>query len=246
MLKYHISALFAFLLVQIAFSQSEKIIRGKVVQEQFALAKVEVANFNSKETTITSAAGEFSILVKKGDELVFISKNHIIKKIVMDQNTLDKNNLLIQLVLKPEELEEVLITTMPSIQLDLDSSYEQEKLSELAIKKASRAPKVIGVNNGTIENGMNFMRIGGLLFGLFAKEKEKVKKKIPPIPFTALAKSSCDQKFYTETLKLKPDEIELFLQFCDADPKSKTLLESSTILSMMDFLMSKHLEFKKL
>lgn len=246
MLKYHIAVVFFFLMTQVGFSQSERIIRGKVVQEQFALEKVEVSNFNSKETTLTNAAGEFSILVKKGDELVFVSKNHIIKKIVMDQNSIDKNNLLIQLVLKPEELEEVLITTMPSIQLDLDSPYEQEKLSELAIKKAARAPKVIGVNNGTIGNGMNFMRIGGLLFGLLAKEKEKVKKKNPPIPFTALAKSSCDQKFYTETLKLKPDEIELFLQFCDADPKSKTLSESSTVLSMMDFLMTKHLEFKKL
>lgn len=246
MLKYHIAALFFFLLAQAGFSQSEKIIRGKVVQEQFALAKVEVANFNSKETTSTNASGEFSILAKKGDELVFVSKNHIIKKIIIDQSTLDKNSLIVPLVLKPEELEEVLITTMPSIQLSLDSPYEQEKLNELVIKKAARAPKVIGVNNGTIENGMNFMRIGGLLFGLFAKEKEKVKKKTPPIPFIALAKSSCDQKFYTETLKLKPDEIELFFQFCDADPKSKTLSESSTVLYIMDFLMSKHLEFKKL
>ena len=238
---------FVFLLFfafQSGFSQTEKLIKGKVLYEQFPVEKIEVANFNSKKTTITNAAGGFSILVKTGDELIFISKNHDIKKIVLDQKTIDKNNLLISLILKPEELEEVVITKIPSIKLGTDKAYEQGKLDQYAVEKSARSLKT-GVYNGSIENGMDLKRIGGMILKLFIKEKEVVKE-TPQIEFKQLARSSCDQKFYIETLKLKPEEIALFLQFCDADPKSKILLENSNVLSMMDFLSTKNLEFKKL
>lgn len=85
-----------------------------------------------------------------------------------------------------------------------------------------------------------------MILKLFKKEKEKALENKPKIEFKQLAKSSCDQKFYIETLQLKPEEIPLFLQFCDADPKSKTLIENSNVLSMMNFLLSKNIEFKKL
>jgi hypothetical protein len=245
MIKIYFSLLLLFAVLQSGFSQTDKLINGKVLHEQFPVAKVEVASFNSKKTTITNPAGEFSILVKAGDALLFISKHHHIKKIVVDQNTIDQNNLIISLILKPEELEEVVITKMPSIKLSTDKGYEQGKLDKYALEKSARSLKT-GVYNGSIENGMDLMRIGGMILGLFIKEKERVKKSSPQIEFTALAKSSCDEKFYIETLKLKPDEIPLFLQFCDADPKSKTLLENSNILSMMDFLSTKNIEFKKL
>ncbi|MFV8345966.1 hypothetical protein [Flavobacterium sp. ZB4P13] len=230
---------------QSGFSQSEKLINGKVLHEQFPVGKVEVANFSSKKTTITNASGEFSMLVKAGDELIFISKDHDIKKIVLDQKTINKSNLIILLILKPEQLEEVVVTKMPSIKLSTDKAYEQGKLDKLALEKAAKRLKT-GVYDGSIENGMDFMRIGGMILGLFVKEKEKVKKTVPQIEFKALATTTCNHKFYIETLKLKPEEIALFLQFCDADPKSKTLLENSNILSMMDFLSTKNIEFKKL
>jgi hypothetical protein len=243
MIKTYSSIILLFVF-QSGFSQTEKLINGKVLHEQFPLEKVDVVNFISKKVVITNAAGEFSIMAKAGDELIFISKNHDIKKIVLDQKTIDKNNLLISLILKPEELEEVLITKMPSIKLSTDKTYEQVKLDQLAIEKSARSLKT-GVYNGSIENGMNLMRIGRMILKLFIKEKEVVKE-TPQIKFKQLARSSCDEKFYLQTLKLKPQEISIFLQFCDADPKSKTLLENSNILSMMDFLSIKNIEFKKL
>ncbi|TDD76375.1 hypothetical protein [Flavobacterium caseinilyticum] len=244
MVKNYFFVSLLFFVLQSGFSQTEKLINGKVFYEQFPVEKVEVVNFISKKITITNAAGEFSILVKAGDELIFISKNHDIKKIILDQKTIDKNNLIISLILKPEELKEVVVTKMPSIKLSTDKAYEQGKLDQYAVEKAARSLKT-GVYNGSIENGMDLMRIGGMILKLFIKEKEVVKE-TPQIEFKQLAKSSCDEKFYTETLKLKPDQIELFLQFCDADPKSKTLLENSNVLSMMDFLSTKNIEFKKL
>lgn len=240
---------FAFLLLfvcQFGFSQTEKLINGKVLHEQFPVEKVDVVNFSSKKIIVTNASGEFSILAKAGDELIFISKDHEIKKIVLDQKTIDKNKLIISLILKPEELKEVIITKIPSIKLGTDKAYEQEKLDQLAVEKSARTLKNPGVYTGTIENGMDLMRIGRMILGLFKKEKEKVPENKPQIEFKQLAKSTCDKKFYLQTLKLNPDQIELFLEFCDADPKSKTVAESNNVLSVMDFLLSKNIEFKKL
>jgi hypothetical protein len=244
MIKNYFFAFLLFFVFQSGFSQTEKLINGKVLHEQFPVEKVDVVNFSSKKITVTNASGEFSILAKAGDELIFISKNHDLKKIVLDQKTIDKNNLLISLILKPEELKEVVITKIPSIKLGTDKAYEQGKLDQLAVEKSARSLKT-GVYNGSIENGMDLMRIGGMILKLFIKEKEVVKE-TPQIKFKQLAKSACDEKFYLQTLKLKPDQIELFLEFCDADPKSKTVAESNNVLTVMDFLLAKNIEFKKL
>jgi hypothetical protein len=232
--------------IQISFSQTETVYKGKVLCDNFPIEKVELINLNTEKSAFSNNTGEFSIAAKPKDIIVFASKLYEVKRIVVDQNTIDNNNLIISLFLKPEQLEEVVITKTPSIKWEKDTKWEQEKLDQLALEKVARTPKVLGINNGTIENGMDFMRIGRMIFGLFAKEKEKIKISPPKIEFIALAKTSCNQKFYIETLKLKPQEIELFQQFCDADPKSKMVAKNYNTLEMMDFLFAKNLEFKKL
>ena len=238
--------LFYFLSIQSSYSQLETVYKGKVQCDNFPIDKVELINLNTEKSAFSNNAGEFSIVAKPKDIIVLASKLYEVKRIVVDQNTIDNNNLIISLIPKPEQLEEVVITKIPSIKWEKDTKWEQEKLDQLALEKVARTPKILGINNGTIENGMDFMRIGRMIFGLFAKEKEKIKISPPKIEFIALAKTSCNQKFYKETLNLKPEEIELFLQFCDADPKSKMVAKNYNTLEMMDFLFAKNLEFKKL
>ncbi|MEY3501020.1 MAG: hypothetical protein RL308_2692 [Bacteroidota bacterium] len=237
---------FLFLIVQISFSQSETVYKGKVLCNNFPIEKVELINLNTEKSSFSNNAGEFSIIAKPKDIIVFVSKLYEVKRIEVDQNTIDNNNLIISLILKPEQLEEVVITKIPSIKWEKDTKWEQEKLDQLALEKVARTPKILGINNGTIENGMDFMRIGGMIFGLFAKEKEKIKISPLKIEFIALAKTRCNQKFYIETLNLKQEEIELFLQFCNADSKSKMVAQNNNTLVMMNFLFAKNHEFKKL
>ena len=228
---------------QFGFSQT---IKGKVVFNNYAIPKVEIINENSKTVVVSDADGTFSIAAKRNDILIFIAKNYELKKIVINPLIINDNDLNIELVLKAEELKEVVITKMPSIKLSSDKNHEQEKLDKYALEKAANRPKIIGVNMGTIENGMDLMRIGGMLGGLFKKEKEPLKKEKLIVPFKDFARTSCDQNYFINTLKLKPDEIELFLDFCDADSKSKIIANSKNVLSTMDFLLEKSIEFKKI
>jgi hypothetical protein len=230
---------------QFCFSQNEELLKGKVVNQNRPIKDVDIINFNTKVQTTSDQFGNFSIAAKKNDLLVFISKNYDVKRLIINPNLFDNNSFSVALNLKPEELKEVVIAKMPSIKLSIDKSYEQGKLDDLEVKKRGEKLRT-GVYDGTTENGPDLIRIGGMIRGLFIKDKEPSKEKAPYIEFAVLAKSTCNQIFYLEKLKLKPDEIDLFLQFCDADPKSKTLIEHNNILSMMDFLTVKNIEFQKL
>lgn len=230
---------------QFSFSQKEEMLKGKVFNQNLPIKGVAIINFNTKAQTSTDQFGNFSIPAKTDDLLVFISKEYQLKKLLVNEKLYDEKGLAVYLNLKPEELEEVVITKIPSLKLSGTKGYEQGKVDEITLDKAASKPRT-GIYDGTIENGADINRIFGMVLGLFIKDKEPPKEKGPEIEFAVLAKNTCNQKFYLETLKLKPDEIDLFLQFCDSDPKSKKLIKNSNVLSMMDFLSAKNIEFQKI
>ncbi|WP_281227708.1 carboxypeptidase-like regulatory domain-containing protein [Flavobacterium aquiphilum] len=231
---------------QLSISQIDKTIKGKVSSEGFLLQKVDVINKTSKKSTITNEKGEFIIEAKAYDNLIFYAKEFQSKEIKLRPDQIEQNNLDIIMFKKPEELDEVVVKKIAPVKIGLDKKWEQQKNDAITLDRKSNTPKT-GVYDGSIENGIDFMRIGKMIVGLFGKGEEKEEKEaLPKIEFAELAKNICEEKFYLETLKLKSDEIDLFLQFCDADPKSKSLITNHNKLSMMDFLMAKNKEFKNL
>ncbi|MBP8155780.1 MAG: hypothetical protein KAX81_02055 [Leadbetterella sp.] len=161
----------------------------------------------------------------------------------LEKEDIKKTNLIILLTRKPEQLEEVVIykPTLGHI-----NYFSQEAADEINLKKAANNPKPIGVYDGTLVNSPDLIRIGGMILGLFIKKRENDKEIVPKIEFKELATATCTQNYFSKTLQLKPEEIALFLEFCDADTKSKIILEDSNPLSLMDFLFAKNVEFKKL
>jgi hypothetical protein len=236
-----------FLLVsQFSFSQTEKLLKGVVSSDNFLLKNVDVINKTSKKSTTTNEKGEFLIEAKVNDSLLIYAKDYNLKRLKVSPKQIELNNLQVIMLKNIEELEEVVIAKKQSLKLSKDKKYEQSKRDEYATEKFDNREGYQKMRKGTFVNGLNFVTIGKRLLNLFSKEKEPEKEAPPEIEFATLAKNTCDQKFYLEKLKLKPEEIDLFLQFCDADPKSKKLIESSNVLSMMDFLSAKNIEFQKL
>ncbi len=231
MIKNKLLVILCLLLFQLGFTQTEKLIQGKVICEDFPLQGIEVINLSSKRTTITNTNGRFSVLAKAKDTLMFISKNYEYKRLFLEKEDVDKINQIIILIRKPEQLEEVVITkiSLPKIKFDKNIA------SQLNIEKTASRSKNRDVYDGSIENGI------GMIINLSSS-----RKKIHKIKFKEVATTTCNQDFFCKTLKLRPEEIALFLEFCDADPKSKVALENTNPLSLMDFLFTKNVEFKKL
>ena len=233
-----------FLTIHFGFSQSEKLIIGKVISDGFTLQNVDVINKNAQTSTTTNFKGDFELSAKVGDSILFYKKEYYLKGILLSLNNFSSTTIAVQLVKKAEELDEVIINKVQIIDFKTNSNYEQINRDEITIERNERRLKNTRIDDLTIDKGLDIARIGKTLFKLVTKEKPT--KKIVEVDFKDLALQSCDESFFTETLKLKLDEIELFLQYCNADPKSKTLFKNTNVLSMMDFLIAKNIEFKKL
>lgn len=233
-----------FIYGQISFSQT---IKGKLSFNTYSIANAEIVNTKTKTIVISDKNGFFTIDAQPNETLVFIAKGYELRSLKLTSRLIKENNLDIKLVLKAEELNEVFINNQPSVKMGSDTKWEQGKVDQFTLDKNAQRLKVAGVSTHTIENGMDFVRIGKMIGSLFKKEKDSVAgKNKSTASFKTIARNSCDQKFFLETLKLKPDQIDLFLQFCENDPKSKTLLENSNELAVMEFLLNKHNEFKKI
>lgn len=236
---------FLLLVFQIGFSQSEKSIKGTVLSDNFPMAKVDVVNFNSKISTLTNNEGKFVLTGKLGEILIFIVKGYDLKRVVIDADMMLKQDNLVVLVKKPEELQEVLIVKMPSIRLSKDQQFEQSKLDELDMNKFQKTLKNPGVYDGQT-TGLDFFKIANMISRLFSNEKKTVKAESPPIVFKDLVKNNFKSDIYSKTLHLKEEEVALFLEFCDADPKARLLEKNNNQLALLDFLLQKRDEFKQL
>lgn len=228
---------------QLAVSQTEKLVHGKVLSNNNPLNKVEVINKTAKTSTRTNDLGEFSILVKAKDSLLFFSKDYFFKRLKLTQEEIDQNNILVNMIIKPEELNEVVVT---AIKFDRIKTSQQDIDTLKLTKDARSLQKYTGVYNGTITNGMDFSRIGTGLLNLFKNDKEALKKRTSQTDFKKLIAASIPSDFFTRDLKLKPEEVDLFIEFCDADLRSKTISEQNNVLTTMDFLYAKNEMFKKL
>ncbi|URC14080.1 hypothetical protein [Flavobacterium sp. B183] len=175
---------------------------------------------------------------------MFFSKDYFFTRLKITQENIDQNNIVVNMVIKPEELNEVVIT---NIKFDPIKISQQEIDDIKLAKDAGSLQKYTGVYNGTITNGIDFARLGKGLIGLFKTEDDKpAKNKTPKTDFKKLVAASIPDDFFVKNLNLKPEEKELFIEFCDADPRSKSLLENSNILITMDFMYAKNEEFKTL
>lgn len=244
MIKNYFFTYTLFFVLQSAYSQNEKTLRGKVMFDNFPLQNVDVVNITTQKSTATDAQGEFVLSAKINDSIIFFRKEYNLTGIKLSQNDIATNNISVPMVKKPEELEEIIIRETLKIDRELYKKWEQIKRDEITAERNENRLKTPGVYDGTIDKGLNLVRIGKRFFKLL--KKESVNEKLPQIEFKELVRSNSYEKFYLENLKLKPDEIDLFLQFCDADPKSKTLIEDHNVLVMMDFLYAKNIEFKNL
>ncbi|MEO8254757.1 MAG: hypothetical protein ABI554_10280 [Flavobacterium sp.] len=221
------------------FSQT---IKGKVVFNNYGIPKVEIINENSKTVVISDTDGTFSIAAKMNDVLIFIAKNYEVKKITVNPLIINDTDLSIELVLIGEELKEVVISNIENKTIWLT----KEEIEQIKLNSSRPKPglKIEGYKESPTLVGIDFIRIGKQIYKLLKKEENK-KTELPKVKFKDLAKTTCNDNYFVETLKLKPEEIELFLEFCDADPKSKTIAETKNTLITMDFLLQKSILFKK-
>lgn len=230
--------IFAFLS---CFSQTIKTIHGKVVFNGMALEKIDVVNLNSKKSSTTDSEGNFSLEAKVNDVLFVLSKEYYDVKITLTANDFSKERLTITVSKKPIELDEVTITKAEKVSVTV--SPEEIRMGKLSSYENS--PKVLNVYTGEMPYGVDFV---GLFKKIFKSNKKKDTDEEPRFAtFKEYALSKFDiNEFFYKKLNLKPEELDLFISFCESDNNYKAIMQREDTLETMEFLMVKNKAFKKL
>lgn len=218
-------------------------VTGKIVCEGKGIPNIDLVNLTSKKSTTTDSQGHFSIGVALGDELYILSKEYLDFKLKITEIHLRENQITITIEKKPIALEDVEIVNKSSLKVQIS----QADIDAIKLTKQSQALKVVNVYDGTIENGVDFVRMFKGISNWFKnKDKEPQQKTIPLPGFKDFLSSHYDRSFYLNNLKLKPEEIDLFIAYCETDARAAVLAARQDILEMADFLFEKNDAFQKL
>ncbi|WP_329807217.1 peptidase associated/transthyretin-like domain-containing protein [Flavobacterium facile] len=224
--------LFLFCCFQICFSQN---INGNVRATNLPISNVEVINSSKKEVVTTNSEGVFEIKAATGNWITFYHKNYDVVKIYVDSLFDFSKTLEIKLSEKSTQIEEVIVEKKQPFLKGLKTG-----MPVIPYNKPS-----VNFSDGTVYTPFDIIAIGKLIGGIF-KNKNKVSfKPKEPVQFRTFTAQSYSADFLINSLKLKPEDVEGFLNFCSFDSKSKEAVENSDKLVLLQFLIAKSEEYKK-
>ena len=242
--KLGILAVCLFCQLIIGQTNSRKSLHGQVVNSSLPIETGNVMNINANTRTFIGANGLFDILARPKDTLLFTGIAFQSKKIVLAEKDFVGALFSVSLDLVNVELKEVLVhkelkvkSLQGGSQGIVDMQFEDDN--------QSTAKNSTMYSNQTIKYGTDFVRIFKDVKKLLRKDKEVEEEVVSDIAFVAYSKDNFTPDFFTKTLGLKEDEIDLFLMYCSNDSESKKHLKTDQKFELMDFMINKNKEFKK-
>lgn len=232
---------------QLSFSQNEnrKSLHGQFINRSTSVDNGYVYNLNSKTRTFISDQGFFDVLAKAKDTLLVSSPSFKSKKIVIQDKDFSKPLFAVNLEAQTTLLKEVIVKRKAEIKPITGGSQGIVDLQFFDDAKSSPVNRTVP-SDGTIENGMDFVRIYKMVSKLFRNGSVKKTDLNSALDFSDVVSKGIDTYFFTNTLKLKNEEIGLFLEYCENDPKSKSLIKQEDEFLLIDFLITKNEEFKRI
>lgn len=242
-MKQFLNAILVFA-IQIGFSQTNyrTTLNGQVQSNGNKVENIVVFNINSKKGNIVKNDGNFEINAATRDTLVFSSINFFTKKIVLEKEDFSENPFIVKLELKITNLDVVNVENnnakynkiAENTQTYVDKQYINDEKSHLRNRN---------INVGVTENGTDIVRLFKDVVKLFKSKNPKQTDYYADVSFTELVLNKVKYTYFTNTLKLKDEEIRLFLLFCENDEKAKDLSRYKSNFELMDFLFNKNKEF---
>jgi hypothetical protein len=220
---------FVFLLLcQLTYSQTavEKLIHGKISVAAGSAEGVNIVNLVNEKSTVSDSNGEFFILAKAEDLLVFSAVNLEYHRRSIEDGDLKPDIVIIKMIAKTTKLKEVIVNKHPEI------NSVSLGISPKNIKKYTPAERRLYTATSTPGDALlNYFsgRTEMLKKGIEVEKKERLLAIID-----ALYK---DDSFFTQTLKIPIDYIKGFEYYCIEEKsfaevlktKNKTKIEYSII-----------------
>ncbi len=246
-MKTKLGILLLVLYYQMSYAQigKAKLIKGQVRNDLIPVENVIVFNTKDHAGTNVNAYGSFEMMASVNDTLVFSSLVFKSKRIILKEEDFLKPKIFVPLEVFTNELAEVIIKARKDMSPISGNTQRYVDLQYFGDEKSS--PKNTTMpSDGTIDKGMDFVRIYKGIINTLKRKNPGNTDFYKETSFSDYVIHSVDYSFLSNTLKLKDDEIKLFLVFCENDSKSRTLMNPSSEFQLLDFLTNKNKEFKKI
>lgn len=246
----------------LTFGQVERsLLKGKIVADSLEVANISVKNKTANAVTMTDDKGNFRLMAKEKDTLVFSGVSFHSSFLVVSHSHMMDDDLTIRLKVKITALDEIIVrpyTITGNLEtdtkklkvktVDLNLKAVDFSVSEVKYNPVENALKSTMGTPGNAFNGIDFVKLGKGLGRLLFKPKPKPLKieYITDKIFSDAVKEKFSRKFFTENLKLQPEQIDLFLAYCDdGSPESRALLNPKKEFELIDYLLKKSEEYLK-
>lgn len=243
------SILLVFLILsQFAFSQEEKLIKGKVVVKDAMVEGIRVINLVSEKEVMTNNKGEFSIWVKPEDLLVFSAVHLDYMRKFIEEEDYNSPLLIIEMTSKINQLDEVEVRDFSRINaVSLGILSKPAKEYTPAERRLQTATGLYPTANiGTMAGGsigldplFNWMsgRTAMLKKEVEVEQKEFLLQKINNL---------YEDDYYTEKLKIKKESIKAFQYYIIYDERFINALNSKNNFLANFLIGGLALEFNKI
>lgn len=213
--------------MSIAQTTGEKMLHGKIIVESRSADGVSIINLVNEKTAVSDSNGDFYILAKAEDLLVFSSVNLEYHRKIIEQEDLKSALIIINMTSKTTELKEVIVKQPDINAVSLGISQKGIKKytpAERRLKTAEEfhwySPLLIPLGGMSVDGLIN--SISGRT-AMLKKELEVEKKERLLDIIKALYK---DDNYFKQTLKIPPAYIKGFQYYCIEDPNFAGVLKT--------------------
>lgn len=199
--------LLLFFCLQFSLAQ-EKMIHGVVFGMGNDVSGINVVNLVNEKSAVTDSKGEFHILAKPGDMLILSAMTFDYKRRIIEENDMRSSILVINLVPKPNQLEEVVISkyrNINAVSLGILKKHAKEYTPAQRRLNSARSGLITGLIN-SINGTTSYLKKG-----IEVEQKEFMIDKFADDYF--------EPSYFTEILKIDPEKVLAFQYYCVEDAR---------------------------
>ena len=203
-------------------NSNEKLLHGKIVADSASVFGIDVVNLGNEKVTVTNNKGEFYILAKSDDILVFSSMTLEMKRMLVDEDDLKSETITIYMIPKINELNEVIVKKNAAEGISIIPGQKHYTPAERKLYTAT---------SGLLDAPLNWLsgRTEMLKKEIVVERKERMLNKIGVL---------YEDKYYIQTLKIPEIYIDDFQRYLIEDKEFAAALKVKN-RTMMLFLISK-------
>ena len=219
--------------LKMSAQEVRKAISGKVQFNSIGIENVHIVNQTSRRGAISKKNGDFRITVRENDTLKFSDIQFKTRKIIISKNILQKGILEINLTLRTNELNEVIVVKRKNM------------AKELGLPNAGKEPLK------PIERKLNYINKGGAIDKLYSwvtgekkklellqKRQEEDRIALDNKINVQLIRNHFKEDFFIYTLKVPGKNIDGFIYYCLPD-NIVYLFENKRYMEIMDIFIKK-------